>query len=537
MREKKTTSAEEEEEDPPPGSPSTSHEIQAASKLLEGLRRRFAPLPAHVDNPAFVIRFLRARGHDMSRAAKMLHAHIVWRRDVHIDAVYDEMTRALRNIYDNEHDDHHDRSGLLFHELPEVLEIIPTFWHKTSKDGFPVWYQKLTDVSAKALWQITTHERYVRWQVLDYERLYRQLHPALLAQQSATTAFPCVLSIFDIDGISMMQWSSMQSVVLSGIRVASNNYPEMMGRLFIINAPLWMRCIWTLIRPLLDSKTASKIRIVSASDKHRVRDVLLEEIPVENLPSFLGGNSDDFQSCLRGAHPISTARRAGITPEIGPWVNADDIVDRTWMPEHRQEMCSTRRRLSHELHHEHHHPALLDRVEMLEKELGVQPPPSSKQCTLSTRIQALEVAAMRCGLICSFVERMEAAPASSLEAGASSTTTTTTTTLQPSSSPPPPGESAVSSSLRHQVHEEEHTPLLTKLHCSTSRLSDDVFFSCPTSPVASTPRDLHYNNASEEDFDLKWEDATTTPEDKQQSIWSNVVKAFNCCCCCCCSEA
>ena len=69
-------------------------------------------------------------------------------------------------------------------------------------------------------------------------------------------------------------------------------------------------------------------------------------------------------------------------------------------------------------------------------------------------------------------------------------------------------------------------------------MSDDVFFSCPTSPVASTPRDLNnYNNASEEDFDLKWEYATTTPEDKQQSIWSNVVKAFNCCCCCCCSEA
>ena len=44
--------------------------------------------------------------------------------------------------------------------------------------------------------------------------------------------------------------------------VASDNYPEILGRMFIVNAPFFFTGIWTMVKVFLDEKTRKKITIL-----------------------------------------------------------------------------------------------------------------------------------------------------------------------------------------------------------------------------------------------------------------------------------
>lgn len=55
--------------------------------------------------------------------------------------------------------------------------------------------------------------------------------------------------------------------------------------MFIINAPFLFTATWSLVKPLLDEVTVSKINILGSSYKAK----LLEFIDEENLPVMFGG--------------------------------------------------------------------------------------------------------------------------------------------------------------------------------------------------------------------------------------------------------
>jgi hypothetical protein len=40
-----------------------------------------------------------------------------------------------------------------------------------------------------------------------------------------------------------------------------DNYPEMLGRICIINAPFVFKAVWQLVKPLLNPRTLSKIQV------------------------------------------------------------------------------------------------------------------------------------------------------------------------------------------------------------------------------------------------------------------------------------
>jgi CRAL/TRIO domain. len=75
-----------------------------------------------------------------------------------------------------------------------------------------------------------------------------------------------------------------------------------MGQLAIINAPSSFTFIWSAIKPWLSKETAEKVDILGSDYK----DVLLELVDADNLPSMLGGNCtcEDMGGChLSGVGP------------------------------------------------------------------------------------------------------------------------------------------------------------------------------------------------------------------------------------------
>ena len=93
--------------------------------------------------------------------------------------------------------------------------------------------------------------------------------------------------------------------------VGSDYYPEIMGNLFVVNAPYLFSGVWSVVKGFLDERTRKKIQIMGSGWEK----VLLEHVDAETLPTFLGGKctcADKGGDCMRS--------------NIGPW-NEFEVVE------------------------------------------------------------------------------------------------------------------------------------------------------------------------------------------------------------------
>ncbi|KAI7859357.1 CRAL-TRIO domain-containing protein [Circinella umbellata] len=92
--------------------------------------------------------------------------------------------------------------------------------------------------------------------------------------------------IFDCTG---MGWHQFHMPALYYIKAISDTdqkyYPETLNKLYLVNAPSAFVMVWKVVKGWLDPGTIDKIQILGKDYK----EVLLKQIPAENLPSFLGG--------------------------------------------------------------------------------------------------------------------------------------------------------------------------------------------------------------------------------------------------------
>jgi hypothetical protein len=95
--------------------------------------------------------------------------------------------------------------------------------------------------------------------------------------------------IFDLNGFrfSMVTKSNVRRMIKTLIYVAQAQYPERLQKVFLVNAPYGFETAWSLIRPLLDEKTASKIRFVSTDD-------LVNDIDCAVLSKTYGGLHEEY---------------------------------------------------------------------------------------------------------------------------------------------------------------------------------------------------------------------------------------------------
>lgn len=75
-----------------------------------------------------------------------------------------------------------------------------------------------------------------------------------------------------------------------------NNYPELLGKLFIINAPYIFTAMFCVIKAFLDENTINKVNILGSN----YSEALLKEIDAENLPVEYGGSSSDGDGVNKG---------------------------------------------------------------------------------------------------------------------------------------------------------------------------------------------------------------------------------------------
>lgn len=216
-------------------------------------------------------RFLEARKFDDQKATQMIEKLFSWRIEQEVDQIH---------LFE-------------FPELPQVKQVYPHGFHKTDRYGRPIYIERIGALDLNRLFEITTEERMLKYYIREYEAMIKEKIPAC----AKAAGFPVeqTLTILDLGGSSM---KLMSKKVINFVKIASSvcqdYYPEILGRMFLVNTPTLFSMAWKIIKGFVDKKTQKKI----ATEGSRYQRKLLELVAPENLPDFLGGTCNCEGGCL-----------------------------------------------------------------------------------------------------------------------------------------------------------------------------------------------------------------------------------------------
>ncbi|XP_002984078.2 phosphatidylinositol/phosphatidylcholine transfer protein SFH1 [Selaginella moellendorffii] len=235
------------------------------------------------DTDCDLLRFLRARSFDVAKAKAMYEAMLDWRMQVGADTIRETFDFPERNL---------------------VKNLYPHFHHKTDKLGRPLYIEKLGQLQVDELMKITTMDRMMMEHIQEWEILIEWKFPACSRKAGKTISQS--LAILDLKGVTMKHMSKQVRHFIQNIsKVDQDYYPEFLGKMFIVNAPMAFKAIWTVIKPWLDKRTQKKIEVHGSNFAPK----LLELVDKQNLPEFLGGSCRCPQGCeYSDAGPWNEAR-------------------------------------------------------------------------------------------------------------------------------------------------------------------------------------------------------------------------------------
>jgi hypothetical protein len=253
----------------------TDDELKAVERLWSELKKRdpiyneivrsFSP----VEKEAYSLcRWLRARKFD-------------------VDAVFELLDEA-RQHYEiaKKHNFYPNLEESLGFSRATFLSQYPEIYCGNARNGCPVMYMKLGSIQPegiKCLLSVEEADRYFWNNMMHHytDRLEegRHINPNFLRTENVI--------IYDMEGVSRSQVNSdTMDMVKAGAKVMLS-FPETLHCLLIINAPSWFGLVWSVVRKLIDARTASKIEVFTSSKKGMAR--MQDLIDNSQIPSDYGG--------------------------------------------------------------------------------------------------------------------------------------------------------------------------------------------------------------------------------------------------------
>lgn len=202
-----------------------------------------------------LLKFLRAREFKVEEAATMLINCIKWRKEFGIERIFEE-------------------------KYPEDITDLG-FIHKTDKDGRPVMYNIYGNVKPKEVFEDNGGiDKFVRWRVQLMEKAILRLDMEKIED---------MVIVHDYNNVSLLSMDKNTKLASKTlIALFQDNYPELLARKFFVNIPWFFESVFNVLTALASQRTKEKFVVCSKSS---LREKLLVNVPVENLPTAYGGLS------------------------------------------------------------------------------------------------------------------------------------------------------------------------------------------------------------------------------------------------------
>ncbi|CAM0875932.1 unnamed protein product [Alopecurus aequalis] len=203
--------------------------------------------PAAKEEDDFMLRrFLRARGHEIAKASAMFLKYLAWKRAAkpHGPITDDEVRNEL--VQEKHYVQGHDRMGRPMLYLFGARHFVG----KRDLDEFKRYIIYILDNTCTKL--PVGQERYS--------------------------------SVVDLRGVGYANCDIR--AMLASLDIVQNNYPERLGRVFLIHVPYVFMALWKMVYPFIDENTKKKFVFVADRD---LDTMLRDAIDVSQLPEEFGG--------------------------------------------------------------------------------------------------------------------------------------------------------------------------------------------------------------------------------------------------------
>jgi hypothetical protein len=221
--------------------------------------------PFDKDVNATLCRFLRARDYDVDKAVEMFTNAVEIRRE---HGAADILKKRDPNEPTWQHGTPHYHYGHDKLGRPFYIEMSGRV--RVGKLMEPTGYMNFDDFTKRHI----IHMEYMSRRIEHASKRYGE-HVTQLSQ------------IMDLEGLSYFDDSRGMQLFKDAINMDQNVYPEYLGNLFLINAPLIFRGMWVIIRKWIEAKTAAKFHVLGSD----YLPTLLQYIDIHELPVEYGGTN------------------------------------------------------------------------------------------------------------------------------------------------------------------------------------------------------------------------------------------------------
>lgn len=239
-------------------------------QIVEEVRRY---MESELDTPDemrttwYLLRFCRARKFKLEKVIEMMRNFIQWKTE-----------RGIMKSGDID-----------MQQFKSIKEYSAFGYYHTDKEGRPVYIEKVNELKPKEMFAKFSDPQLFAFYIQSYDRLLHIIYPT--CSQIAGRRIEKNVTIMDLKKVSLMSlfFGKVKKFVKIASKIAQDYYPEMLGKLYIVNSGWMFRGIWGMVKGWIDKKTQKKITIISGSGKKE----LLKQIDADKLPIFLGGECED----------------------------------------------------------------------------------------------------------------------------------------------------------------------------------------------------------------------------------------------------